>query len=545
MSDKRLDLVATTLKNLGTGASERITAISQIPADINSITKTAIMAHARQEVLRGGMSDAMYNITQKFLQEELAKGVDSRLSNFKPAILAGNALQRKNTSTVEGSDPAATTSTARKAAIAGLDPITKKITDEIDKLTKLADTKNMLMQQSSAIFAQINALTERLNGLTGNLGAQQLQLYQQQLDSLQTVYDTTTAAIDTITALYNAKYETLQKLNLLYIEKKKTILDIIDTYQKLLRLPEIPRSIKFPKLPKLPNINLSKADFKQQFSNLVTAVVNASKMAAQTSLKNAEKQYQPKLATEKPTDAFTTAVSSAKKALGQAEARINALNAAKQAAIDTVTGALTTQINGLIAGVALTQQNIASNIGRVTAQAQQNIINIQTARQKAQALAAGLTQGSDHWRQFADTMTEDTATLLAQAAAGMKSAQDTIRGNLAATDIVANASGARTPTYTTDEQEKLDALQANITTFLNAGRYNNFKIGVGKAKTLGDALDQSLKLQEFKAAFPDAFINTFYDKRNIISNVNGVYLVVTAVYQTRPLVIPAASVVNP
>jgi hypothetical protein len=539
MSDKLPSVVDTTLKNLGINANSDITAISQIPIDINNVTKTAIIASARQESLHGGVSDSLYNVVQKLSEEEIANEADSKLSNFKPAVLAGNVIQqRKNINSVEGSDNPDTPSAARKNAIAGLDPSTIAIRDQIGKLQQLADQKNILSAQAGAINSQIDALVARLNGTTEKFNTEQVQMWQQQLDLLQKTYDQTKALIDAATAAYNLRYETLQKLKLQYEAKKKQLLDAIDKYESMLNLPEIPTSINWPKLPKLPNINLSKVDFKQQVSNFVTSVINAFKSATKVSLQQADKEYQAKLVTEQPQDAFSQAISSAKKALGAAEARINALNAAKQAAITTATGALTSQIDGLVAGVALTQRNIASNIGNLTTQVDQNIQKIQEAQQQAEALKNGVVQN-------ADMLTQDTANLLQRASAGIESAQNALRGEQVTVDIPANTPVTSNPTYTVAEQEKLSELKLNIINFLNAGKYNNFKVGLGKANELRDALNQSLKLQEFKEEFPDAFKNTLYDTRNEISNINGVYLVVTAVYQTVPIIVPAPPAPQP
>jgi hypothetical protein len=540
MSYKRPSVVDTTLKNLGINPNSDITAISQIPEELNSVTKTAIIASARQESLHGGVSDSLYNVVQKLSEEEIANETDSKLSNFKPAVLAGNVIQRrKNINSVEGSDNPDTPSAARKNAIAGLDPSTIAIRDQIEKLQQLADQKNVLSAQADAIKSQIDELVARLNGTTEKFNTEQVQMWQQQLDLLQKTYDVTTALIAAATTAYNLRYETLQKLKLQYKTKKKQVLDAIDKYELVLNLPEIPTSINWPKLPKLPNVNLSKVDFKQQVSNFVTSVINASKSATKASLEQADKEYQAKLLTEKqPQDAFSQAISSAKKALGAAEARINALNAAKQAAITTATGALTSQIDGLVAGAALTQRNIASNIGNVATQIDQNIQKIQEAQRQAEALKNGVVQN-------ADRLTQDTANLLQRASAGIESAQNALRGEQVKVDITANTPVTSNPIYTVDEQTKLDALQANITAFLNAGAHSNSKVGVGKGNTLRAALNQSLKLQEFKTEFPLAFTNNLYDKRNEISNINGVYLVVTAVYQTVPIKVPAPPAPQP
>jgi hypothetical protein len=538
MSDKRLDVVATTMKNLGTGASEGTTAISQIPIDINSITKTAIIATARQQALHGGVSDSLNNVVQKLSQEEIANGTISALSNFKPAVLQGNAIQRRNIGSVEGSTPITTRSTARATAIAGLDPATQAIRDQIAKLQQLADTKNMLSAQANALLSQMDALTSKLNAL--NLDPSKLQQYQQQLDILQATYNKTVDAIDAIRKAYDLRYETLKKLKLDYRNAKKKLNKTLDNYYKLLQLPEIPTSINWPKLPKLPNINFSKADFKQQFSNLVTAIVNASKEASKTSLEKSREQNQPKIESNppKPEDFFTKAVSNAKKALGAIEARVNALNAAKQAAIDTAAGALTAEINRGVAGAAAAQQRIASNIGNLSTQVENNIANIQQAKDKADTFKKGME------KKF-DTLAQDTANLIVRANAGLQSASAALTGEQVGVDITANTPVTSNPIYTVDEQTKLDALQANITAFLNAGAYSNFKVGVGKGNTLRAALNQSLKLQEFKTEFPLAFTNNLYDKRNEISNINGVYLVVTAVYQTVPIIVPAPPAPQP
>jgi hypothetical protein len=538
MSDKRLDVVATTMKNLGTGASEGTTAISQIPIDINSITKTAIIATARQQALHGGVSESLNNVVEKLSQEEIANGTISALSNFKPAVLQGNAIQRRNIGSVEGSIPITTRSTARATAIAGLDPATQAIRDQIAKLQQLADTKNMLSAQANALLSQMGALTSKLNAL--NLDPSKLQQYQQQLDILQATYNKTVDAIDAIRKAYDLRYETWRKLKLDYRDAKKKLNKTLDNYYKLLQLPEIPTSINWPKLPKLPNINFSKADFKQQVSNLVTAIVNASKEASKTSLENSRKQNQPKIESNppKPEDFFTTAVSTAKKALGAVEARVNAFNAAKQAAIDTAAGALTAEINRGVAGVALAQQRIASNIGNLSTQVENNIANIQQAKDKADTFKKGME------KKF-DTLAQDTANLIVRANAGLQSASAALTGEQVGVDITANTPVTSNPIYTVDEQTKLDALQANITAFLSAGAHKNFTVGVGKGNTLRAALNQSLKLQEFKTEFPLAFTNNLYDKRNEISNINGVYLVVTAVYQTVPIIVPAPPAPQP
>ena len=540
MSDKRPDVVATTMKNLGTGASEGTTAISQIPADINSITKTAIIATARQQALTGGVSDSLNNVVEKLSQEEISKGTISALSNFKPTVLQGNAIQRRNIGSVEGSTPITTRSTARATAIAGLDPATQAIRDQIAKLKQLADTNTMLSAQADALLAQISGLTSKLNGLTETSNTNTIKQYQQQLDMLQTAYNKTVDAIDVITKAYDLRYETLKKLKLDYTNAKKKIKTTIDTYDKLLQLPEIPTSINWPKFPKLPNVNLTKVDFKQQFSNLVSAIINASKTASQASLENSRKQNQPKIESDppKPEDTFTTAVSTAKKALGAVEARVNALNAAKQAAIDTAAGALTAEINRGVAGVIMAQQRIASNIGNLSTQVENNIANILQAKDKADTFKKGMEKNFD-------TLAQDTANLLERASAGIQSAQTALRGEQVGVDIAANTPVTSNPIYTVDEQTKLDALQANITAFLSAGAYKNFKVGVGKGNTLRIALNQSLKLQEFKTEFPLAFKNNLYDKRNEISNINGVYLVVTAVYQTVPIIVPAPPAPQP
>lgn len=384
------DIVKTSYDNMKVSSGGDVTSRSQLAADMNQPTKLALVETLRStNANKINISDGIKQYSQSELLQQISNDVDSKLSNFKPAVLVGNVVQRRGLE--QQIEDEKSNSSARKKALAGADPITQALAEQLKALTDLSSQKQKLLQQTDALKKQIDELSTRLINAT-NIGEDQLLAdIESKLEQIQTAYDTTKAVLDKISEAYNKRYEAWQKLLLAKKNLNKKLDDNFDALdKKLSNLPEIQLGIKFPTFPKLPALNLTKANFKQQLSNLKTAMIAAGRAAAQQSIDQSAKESKPQINTGKDMDAFQTAASDARKFIKDLRKNIQAAQAAKEASLQVLTNALKASVSRLQKQAVVMEANINNKIDTQVLRLDANIKSIRSQVNNAQQTVANV-----------------------------------------------------------------------------------------------------------------------------------------------------------
>ena len=89
------DIVKTSYDNMKVSSGGDVTSRSQLPADMNQPTKLALVETLRStNANKINISDGIKQYSQSELLQQISNDVDSKLSNFKPAVLVGNEIGR-------------------------------------------------------------------------------------------------------------------------------------------------------------------------------------------------------------------------------------------------------------------------------------------------------------------------------------------------------------------------------------------------------------------------------------------------------------------
>lgn len=434
----KINIIDTSLKNQKDVASE-FSSFSKIPDNLTSATKASWIAATRSlESKKKAVSDGMSNASTKLEKEQEQEGINSKLSNFRPGVLKGNAIQKRN-SQVEGTDEddvRIKASLAKSELLAGIDPTIAAIATQLKALLALGAIKTQLLLQTQKLEDQINALTAKLNSLLGTQAATNtLNEIQQNIEALEAMYVNTKKILDNLNKAYMTRWLAYQKARdardrILVLTGQK----IDDLLAKILTIPEIPRFIKFPKFPKLPSVNITKANIKLMISNVINNIKKSARDSSKKSLEQSKKETKPKIETANPQDAILKASSTAKKTLQKSRDKIAKIQAEKSKAIDKASSDAIKQIHALNRGIIEKQANIDSTIDKSAVKIDKKIKAIQEQQRQKKAAAAST---------LADLKAQ-TKTILDQAKTDIINASTTMDATIQQGSVTgATASGVR------------------------------------------------------------------------------------------------------
>lgn len=506
--------------------SVRITA--KIP-NINRATMTAIQSLVRQQqVQQQAVPGSLEELSENLQQMDEANNINVQLSNFRPRI-SGNNIQRRRTtnSQIEGTDDLTidTKSKGRKKFISGVAPLTRQMVEQLAQLGILGRQKEKLLSQVDKLEAQITNISDKLAALRGsNAGVEELRALEQQLEQFSNLYDRTKQTLERIQALYDARYELLRKLREERDRYTKKIKDKYDKVMKILKIfRELPKKLRMPKRPKLPATNPRKSNIKYKISNVLNTIKSESGKAAKLSLDKSREESREKLQDPEKGDGFQKAMFSARKALGEAIARAESVQAAKQAAIDATINQVDNQVKRIRAGINSAKKQAEVGIDKAVAETNKALEEAKNVKARADTL-----------RNSAIAVAGSGMELLKNADSVVRRAQSSLNNQIASGDITSKMMSPSQPQLSQQETDKINQFRTNITEFLSNNRVKNFTMNFGTGKTLREAKQKALSVAEFQRKYPQAVEEGVYDTISRISNVNGNYVVVLATYQTKP-----------
>jgi hypothetical protein len=244
----------------------KIPPLSRIPSDVPLETLIALSTFQPTIVPGGIQQNSLQNTQgiQDIVNARLrASNVNvTRLSNFRPSI-AGSAVQRRriNGTTIPRN--------ARQVVLAGLDPKTRKLVQDLEDLKKLRELQILLNGLLAKTELEIIKYTSIFNALVNAVDAAASAALTTIIDKLDLAERAYTAAKNLLVAVVKALDNTRRAIQKALFEDipkgAARVRTGLDALNKILKLPEVKLRIQFPKRPKFPRLNLGFADFYQKF----------------------------------------------------------------------------------------------------------------------------------------------------------------------------------------------------------------------------------------------------------------------------------------
>jgi hypothetical protein len=498
--------------------------VSQLPQSLTSATRANIVALTRQQELqKTSIPQSLEDISNKLKEAEVSSNIATELSNFKPFIAQSAVQRRRGTNPrVEGGDSGENRgrSQAKRQIFSPTNGLNNEIANKLRELSKLGLQKNQLSQQADVLEKQIAALSGKLQNLL-NIGAgvEQIRQVEAQIEQFTLLYDRTKVTLERIKKLYDGQYRVLEKLRKKRDDLQKKFWNNYDKLMNVIKkFREIPKKLRFPKLPKLPTLNIRKGNIKSKFMDAINKIKQASRDAAKIATVKAKEESLEKIRDPNRGDRFQRAASKARQALRNAQDRVNIVQAQRDAIINATLGQVNNEIQRARIGIDSAQKQVELGIDKAAARSSAQLVKLADAKRRAEQLRDSQLIKLDNF----------ASSLAQQAAAGIRTAQDTLNKELTSADLQSSQNLAN---RSVDELQKIEDLKNSITTFLNTNNIKNFTTGVGVGSTLRTARQQSLTLDQFSKTYPEAFNQGAYDSTSRIGNVSGVYIVVTTYYQ--------------
>ena len=250
-----------------TNNNSRTPQVSQIPTEVPVETLVALATY-RPEIFASGVVLQKPTQNLKAIQEAAAKKLQNtgvitqNFGNFKPAVLSGNAIQRRTNGTV-------TPLSDRDRILRGLDPKTKQLVQQLEDLKALSDLQAKLASITDKLEQQINKFTAFFNALVNApdaLASAALTTLINKLQDLQNAYDKAKAVYELTKKIYNNTKKAILKALFQDLPKaKENLKKGLNVLGKILKLKEIPRIVIYPKFPKLPRMSFSISDFLAKY----------------------------------------------------------------------------------------------------------------------------------------------------------------------------------------------------------------------------------------------------------------------------------------
>ena len=256
--------INTYISNAAVDVS-KIPAISRIPPDVPLNTLVALSTF-QPTIIPGSIQQNSPQNMQRIQDAVNARLRQANINttallNFKPSI-AGNAIQRRRTNGVVNAR------SYRQAVLAGLDPQTRKLVQDLQDLAKLRELQNLLNALAGKLEQEIIKYTAIFNAIINGPDALISAALTEIINKLDLAERSYTAVKNLVIAVGRAIKNTYRAIAKAFADTAKGVARVrsgLDALNKVLKIPEIQLRIKFPKLPKLRRINLGFPDFYQKF----------------------------------------------------------------------------------------------------------------------------------------------------------------------------------------------------------------------------------------------------------------------------------------
>lgn len=370
-----------------------ITSVSNIPTNVPLETLVALSTFrpivVPNTVVQSGVQniERIQNATRAKLQ---VSGVNiTNLSNFTPSI-AGNAIQTKGRPTINDRriNGIVRATNARQRFLAGLDPKTRKLVQDLEDLKKLRELQLKLEAIVAKVEQDIIKYTGIFNAIVNAPDAIASAFLTSLINKIDLLERTYTATKNLILAVAKAIENTRRAIQkALYTDIPTSVARIrtgVDAVKKLLKLPEISLRIKFPKRPKLPRINFTFGDFYSKFKKQLEILKKKNGEFYQKAYDTAIQQSGIEIIDPKK-DKLQQGLTKARNALKEARAQLQARQAIRNEAINRAR----TQLVNNIRKTTQTTERERQRIVNESASVQRNAKNaLARAQAKLQDIAS-------------------------------------------------------------------------------------------------------------------------------------------------------------
>lgn len=332
---------ASYIQNATNDVSQ-IASVSRVPSDVPLETLVALSTfrpttspgtvtqtspqniQSVQDAIRARLQASNINITN--------------LSNFVPSI-AGNAIQTRGNPTANDRrvNGVVRGLNARQRVLAGLDPKTRKLVEDLEDLKKLRELQAKLEAIAARLEQEIAKYTGIFNAIVNGPDAIASAFLTSLINKIELLERSYTSAKNLILLVKKTIENTVRAITkALFKDIPQSIARIrtgFDALTKILKLPEISLRLRFPKRPKFPRMNWTIGDFYQKYRKAFETLKQKNSQFYQKALDTAIQQSGVEII-DPNKDKIQQGLTKARNALKEARAQLQARQAVRNEAIN-------------------------------------------------------------------------------------------------------------------------------------------------------------------------------------------------------------------
>ena len=320
----------------------KIASVSRVPSDVPLETLVALSTFRPTTAPGTVTQTSPQNIrgVQDAIRARLqASNVNiTNLSNFVPSI-AGNAIQTRGNPTANDRrvNGVVRGLNARQRVLAGLDPRTRKLVEDLEDLKKLRELQAKLEALAARLEQEITKYTGIFNAIVNGPDAIASAFLTSLINKIELLERSYTSAKNLL-LLVKKTIENIVKAitKALFKDIPQSIARIrtgFDALTKILKLPEISLRLRFPKRPKFPRMNWTIGDFYQKYRKALETLKQKNSQFYQKALDTAIQQSGVEII-DPNKDKIQQGLTKARNALKEARAQLQARQSIRNEAIN-------------------------------------------------------------------------------------------------------------------------------------------------------------------------------------------------------------------
>ena len=320
----------------------KIASVSRVPSDVPLETLVALSTFRPITAPGTVTQTSPQNIqgVQDAIRARLqASNVNiTNLSNFVPSI-AGNAIQTRGNPTANDRrvNGVLRGLNARQRVLAGLDPKTRKLVEDLQDLKRLRELQAKLEALAARLEQEIIKYTGIFNAIVNGPDAIASAFLTSVINKIELLERSYTSAKNLILLVKKTIENTVRAITkALFKDIPQSIARIrtgFDALTKILKLPEISLRLRFPKRPKFPRMNWTIGDFYQKYRKAFETLKQKNSQFYQKALDTAIQQSGVEII-DPNKDKFQQGLTKARNALKEARAQLQARQAVRNEAIN-------------------------------------------------------------------------------------------------------------------------------------------------------------------------------------------------------------------
>jgi flagellar hook-basal body complex protein FliE len=320
----------------------KIASVSRVPSDVPLETLVALSTFRPITAPGTVTQTSPQNIqgVQDAIRARLqASNVNiTNLSNFVPSI-AGNAIQTRGNPTANDRrvNGVLRGLNARQRVLAGLDPKTRKLVEDLQDLKRLRELQAKLEALAARLEQEIIKYTGIFNAIVNGPDAIASAFLTSVINKIELLERSYTSAKNLILLVKKTIENTVRAITkALFKDIPQSIARIrtgFDALTKILKLPEISLRLRFPKRPKFPRMNWTIGDFYQKYRKAFETLKQKNSQFYQKALDTAIQQSGVEII-DPNKDKIQQGLTKARNALKEARAQLQARQAVRNEAIN-------------------------------------------------------------------------------------------------------------------------------------------------------------------------------------------------------------------